>query len=205
MSENEVVPGEAKLKPVIKPRKKFIPKKKVFKSDKKMEFRVRHIRLTSLETAKLILQTIVDYQSDLAEKPMDDPDKEFIDQEKVERFFAKLAKKYSACPTRNLGGDLDWIHNHEVDSEASLIDTQIKAEIEGSVLTEELVEDIMKCERNKILGPIKSALGFHVVLVCESRFHVASKDDTSQRSVVDDVHGNAERMFCRMPGISNMI
>ena len=40
----------------MKPRKKFIPKKKVFKTDKPLEHRTRHIRLASLQAAQLVRQ-----------------------------------------------------------------------------------------------------------------------------------------------------
>ncbi|MDH3256500.1 MAG: hypothetical protein OEM27_02685, partial [Nitrospinota bacterium] len=52
--------GEAPKKPVIKPRKVFQPKKVKIQTKKPLEHRVRHIRLSSLEAAKLIRQTIVD-------------------------------------------------------------------------------------------------------------------------------------------------
>ena len=58
-------PVAAKKRPPIKPRKKFVAKKQVFKSDKPLEHRVRHIRLSSLEAAQLIRQTIVDFQKEL--------------------------------------------------------------------------------------------------------------------------------------------
>tara|TARA_B100000686_G_scaffold339864_1_gene414621 strand:+ start:7136 stop:7762 length:627 start_codon:yes stop_codon:yes gene_type:complete len=194
MSDKETGSTDGKpIKPLIKPRKKFVAKKKTFKTDKPMEYRVRHIRLASLEAAQLVRQTIVEYQKDLANKPMDDPDKMFHDQEKVERFFAKLAKKYSACVTRNLGGDLDWVHNHDIESEVSIVDEYIKAQTEGSVLTSELLNNIMKCERAQIPEPIKSALGFHVVLICEARYHTSGDvSETGERNLVDDIHGNAD-------------
>ena len=54
-------PVAAKKRPPVKPRKKFVAKKQAFKSDKPLEHRVRHIRLSSLEAAQLIRQTIVDF------------------------------------------------------------------------------------------------------------------------------------------------
>ncbi len=188
-------PTTKSLKPSIKPRKKFVPKKKTFKTDKPLEHRVRHIRLASLEVAQLVRQTILDYQQELAAKPMDDPDKEFIDQEKVERFFTKLAKKYSACPSRNQGGDLDWIHNHDessLGSDGSQLESNIKASMERMTLTPDLLNAIMDCERHNIPEPVKSQLGYHIVLVCESRFHTPpSEPVVDTRNVVDDIHGNA--------------
>ncbi|NIQ03790.1 MAG: hypothetical protein GWM98_28455, partial [Nitrospinaceae bacterium] len=137
-------------RPVIKPRKVFKPKKVKIQTKKPLEHRVRHILVTSLDSANLIRQIILDYQKELAEQPMDDPDKEFHDQEKVEKFFARIAKKYSVCSTKLVGGDLDWVYPK-------------MAEIEG-VLTEDLRETILKGEKFVIPEPIKTRLGYHIVL-----------------------------------------
>ena len=103
-------PPKPAAKPKVKPRKVFVPKKMVAKTNKPMEYRVRHILVSSLEAAQLFRQSILDFQKELADQPLDDPDKEFHDREKIERFFSRLAKKYSICPTKALGGGLDWIH-----------------------------------------------------------------------------------------------
>ena len=84
------------IKPKPKLKKAFVPTKKSFTTDKPMEHRVRNIRMTSLESAKMIWETLIDYQNDLAQQEMDDPDKSFHDWEKMEKFFIRLAKKYSA-------------------------------------------------------------------------------------------------------------
>jgi len=52
----------------------------------------------------MIRQTLLEFQKELEDKPADDPDKEFHDREKMEKFFARLAKKYSSCMTKRLGG-----------------------------------------------------------------------------------------------------
>ena len=100
----------SETKPKPKPRKAFIPKKLVKKTDKPQEYRVRQIRVSTLESANLFRQTLIDFQKELASEPIEDPDKPLHDQEKIENYFIRIAKKYSTCPTRALGGDLDWIY-----------------------------------------------------------------------------------------------
>ena len=157
--------AEKPKRPVIKPRKIFKAKKVKIETSKPLEHRVRHILLSSLETANLLRDTLVGYQKELADQPMDDPDKEIQDREKFEKFFAKFAKKYSACPTRLSGGDLDWIY---VD----------KPEQEG-ILLRELRDGILKCEKFVIPEPIKSKMGHHIVLICETKINsrVVEKDE----------------------------
>jgi len=153
------------VRPKIKPKKAFVAKKQVLKTDKPMEYRVRHIRLSALEAAQLIRQTLLDFQKELAEMPVDDPDKEYHDREKVEKFFATLAKKYSNCSTKGLGGDLGWIYK------------EIK--ITGTLLTENLVDTILKTESYTIPEPVKTELGIHLLLICESQIHVPKiKEDS---------------------------
>jgi parvulin-like peptidyl-prolyl isomerase len=185
-----------KKRPPVKPRKKFVAKKQVFKSDKPMELRVRHIRLSSLEAAQLIRQTVVDFQKDLAAQPMVDVDKEILDQARVEKFFAKLAKKYSACPSRTTGGDLGWVHKKEKDTDSAIRTVErsdfmdFLPQYEKSH-TKQLIEAIMKCERHQIPEPAKTASGFHIILVCESRFYKVEIKEEKNRDLMDDVHKNA--------------
>ena len=159
---------KAPVRPKIKPKKAFVAKKVVLKTDKPMELRVRHIRLSSMDAAQLIRQTLLDFQKELAEKPVDDPDKEFHDREKVEKFFAKLAKKYSNCSSKGLGGDLGWIYK------------EIKTT--GTLLTQDLVDTIMKTENYILPEPIKTNLGIHLILVCENQVYVPRiKDDSEDK------------------------
>ena len=123
-----------------------------------MEYKVRHIRLSAPDAAQLIRQTLLDFQKELAEKPVDDPDKEYHDREKVEKFFATLAKKYSNCSTKGLGGDLGWIYKG--------------IKITGTLLTEDLVDTILKTESYTIPEPVKTELGVHIILVCESQVYI---------------------------------
>ncbi len=147
--------GEEPKRPVVKPRKVFKAKKAKIKTDKALEHRVRHIRMSSEEAANLIRQTVVDFQKELAAEPTDNPDKEFHDWEKVEKFFARLAKKYSVCTTKVVGGDLEWIYPK-------------MPEIEG-ILTVGLRDAILKCEKFTVPEPIQSKFGHHLVLVCETQ------------------------------------
>ena len=142
------------IKPAIKPRKAFVAKKIMAPTDKPMENRVRHIRLSSKETADLFWQTAVDFQKELAAQPTDDPDKEFADREKVEAFIVRLAKKYSICPSHSLGGELGWISPGMKKKET---------------IPQELIDTVLKGERFVIPEPIKTPLGFHIVLICETR------------------------------------
>ena len=121
--------------------------------------------LSASETANLLRDTLVSYQKELADQPMDNPDKEIQDQEKFEKFFAKFAKKYSACQTRLSGGDLDWVYAD-------------KPEQEG-ILLRELRDGIMQCEKFVVSEPIQSKLGHHIVLICETKIssRVVEKDE----------------------------
>ena len=145
------------IKPKPKIKKAFVPTKKSFTTDKPMEHRVRNIRMTSLESAKMIWETLIDYQNDLAQQEMDDPDKPFHDWEKLEKFFIRLAKKYSACMSKNLGGSLGWIYQG--------------MEITPQTIDQELIDSVLKSEKFKIQEPIKTNLGFHIIIVCESQIH----------------------------------
>jgi parvulin-like peptidyl-prolyl isomerase len=147
--------GEQPKRPVIKPRKVFQAKKVKIQTKKPLEHRVRHILMSSLEAANLIRQTLVDFQKELADEPTDDPDKEYQDYNKIEKFFARLARKYSVCATKAVGGDLEWIYPK-------------MPEIEG-ILTNDLRDAILKCEKFVIPEPIKTKFGDHIVLVCETQ------------------------------------
>jgi hypothetical protein len=143
----------AKPKPKIK--KAFVPIKKSFTTDKPMEYRVRNIRMTSLESAKMIWDTLIDYQNELAQLEVDDPDKPYHDWEKLEKFFIRLAKKYSICTSKALGGSVGWVYKG----------------METTTMDQELIETLIETEKFKIPEPIKSKLGFHIIMVCESQIH----------------------------------
>jgi hypothetical protein len=155
--ERQPVVESHPVKPKPKIKKAFVPTRKTFATDKPVEHRVRNIRMTSMDSAKMIWETLVDYQNELAQQEMDDPDKPFHDWEKVEKFFSRLAKKYSACMSKTLGGSLGWIYQG--------------MEIASQTINQELVDSIMKSEKFKIPEPIKTKLGFHIIMICESQIH----------------------------------
>jgi len=155
--ERQPVVESRPVKPKPKIKKAFVPTRKTFTTDKLVEHRVRNIRMTSMDSAKMIWETLVDYQNELAQQEMDDPDKPFHDWEKVEKFFSRLAKKYSACMSKTLGGSLGWIYQG--------------MEIASQTINQELVDRIMKSEKFKIPEPIKTKLGFHIIMICESQIH----------------------------------
>ena len=156
------------VKPKPKIKKVFVPKKTTFTTDKPMEHRVRNIRLTSKESAKMIWEILIDFQNYLAKAEIDDPDKSFHDWEKVEKFFIRLAKKYSICQSKKLGGDLGWVYRDMT--------------LPEQIITSELVDEIMKIEKFIIPDPIKSNLGFHILMVCESQVHTPKEKPPEKES-----------------------
>jgi hypothetical protein len=156
-----------KPKPKPKPRKAFVPKKLIKITDKPQEYRVRQIRISSLETVKIFHKTLVDFQKELAAEPIEDPDKPFHDQEKVEKYFIRIAKKYSICSTRVIGGDLGWIYKGMT--------------IHEEIINKELIDVITQSEKHVIPEPIKTKLGFHIILVCENKDRIEIK---KQKAIV---------------------
>ncbi|MGP0566625.1 peptidylprolyl isomerase [Nitrospina sp. 32_T5] len=165
----EKAEGEKPKKPPVKPpRKVFKPKKAKIQTSKPLEHRTRHILVSTREAADLIRQTIIGYQKELENEPSNDPDKEFIDRDKVEKFFAKFSKKYSTCRTRRIGGDLDWVYPN--------------MDVSEDIMTPDFRDAILKCEKFVIPEPIRSKLGYHIVLVCESRI---CKREAEKKESVD--------------------
>ena len=161
--------GEAEIKPRPKPkiRKAFVPKKLVKKTDKPQEYRARHIRVSTLKSANIFRQALVEFQKELASEPIDDPDKPFHDQEKLENYFIRIAKKYSTCSSKVLGGDLDWVcKGMSIKTEARFGALEMKNE---EKITSELIEAITQSEKYVMPDPIKTKLGYHIILLCETR------------------------------------
>ena len=152
------VDTQTKPKPKPKLRKAFVPKKLVKVTDKPQEYRARQIRVSTLESANIFRQTLIDFQKELASEPINDPDKVFHDQEKLENYFIRIAKKYSTCSTRVLGGDLGWIYKG--------------MNAQDEMFTQELIDAITQSEKHIIPVPIKTKLGCHVILLCETRDRV---------------------------------
>ena len=164
------VDTETKPKPKPKLRKAFVPKKLVKITDKPQEYRTRHIRVSTLESANIFRQALVDFQKELASEPIDDPDKPFHDQTKVENYFIRIAKKYSTCSTKLLGGDLDWVYKGmNIQPAATFGGLEMKRE---ETVTSELINAITQSEKYVIPKPIKTKLGYHIILSCENRDRV---------------------------------
>ena len=172
------VDTETKPKPKPKLRKAFVPKKLVKTTDKPQEYRARHIRVSTLESANIFRQALVDFQKELASEPIEDPDKPFHDQAKVENYFGRIAKKYSTCSTKLLGGDLDWVYKGmNVQPAATFGGLEMKKE---SVVTSELIDAITQLEKYVIPEPIKTRLGYHIILSCENRDRVEKEKIITQ-------------------------
>ena len=164
------VDTETKPKPKPKLRKAFVPKKLVKTTDKPQEYRARHIRVSTLESANIFRQALVDFQKELASEPIEDPDKPFHDQAKVENYFVRIAKKYSTCSTKVLGGDLDWVYKGmNIQPAATFGGLEMKKE---GIVTSELIDAITQSEKYVIPEPIKTKLGYHIILLCETRDRV---------------------------------
>ena len=164
------VDTETKPKPKPKLRKAFVPKKLVKITDKPQEYHTRHIRVSTLESANIFRQALVDFQKELASEPIDDPDKPFHDQAKVENYFIRIAKKYSTCSTKVLGGDLDWVYKGmNIQPAATFGGLEMKKE---GIVTSELIDAITQSEKYVIPEPIKTKLGYHIILSCETRDRV---------------------------------
>lgn len=178
--------AKPKPRPPIKPRKVFVPKKIKARTDKPMEHRTRHILVSSRTAAEALRQILIEFQEELAAQPSEDPDKIFEDYDKTERFFKRLARKYSLCPSRLVGGDLDWIYRGMPVPET---------------ISPEVLEAIMKAERMTIPPPVQSHLGHHILLVCETR--VSKRAPQEKKDEMDPrlkAMLERERSETRVPG-----
>ena len=95
--------------------------------------RVSHIVLSTEELANTLLDHL--------------GDDEYKDKDMLYKMFAKMAKKYSACGTRNKGGDLGLL--------------------EFNTAAPELEKAAMESPVGEVRGPIKSKFGYHIFLVTE--------------------------------------
>ena len=179
-AKEPAVGSDPELKPKPKPtlRKAFVPKKLVKITDKPQEYRTRHIRVSTLESANIFRQALIDFQKELASEPIDDPDKPFHDQAKVENYFIRIAKKYSTCSTKVLGGDLDWVYKGmNTQPAATFGGLEMKKE---DIVTSELINAITQSEKYVIPEPIKTKLGYHIILSCENRDRVEKEKIMTQ-------------------------
>ncbi|MBV51215.1 MAG: peptidylprolyl isomerase [Nitrospinaceae bacterium] len=93
--------------------------------------RVSHIVLSTVDVADLLLENLQSCES----------------EELMYKMFKKLAKKYSACGSRNKGGDLGFL--------------------EFNTSAPELEKAAMLTPVGKVSGPIKSKFGYHIFVVTE--------------------------------------
>ena len=93
--------------------------------------RVSHIVLSTIDIADLLLDNLKSCDSN----------------ELMMKMFSKLAKKYSACGSRNKGGDLGFL--------------------EFNTAAPELEEAAMKASVGEVSGPVKSKFGYHIFVVTE--------------------------------------
>ena len=95
--------------------------------------RVSHIVLSTEELAKVLLDHL--------------KEDEYKDREMLLKVFAKMAKKYSACGTRQKGGDLGFL--------------------EHNTSAPELEKAAMEAPVGVAQGPIKSKFGYHIFIITE--------------------------------------
>lgn len=95
--------------------------------------RVSHIVLSTEDLANVLMEHL--------------KEDEYKNQEMLFKVFAKMAKKYSACGTRNKGGDLGFL--------------------EHNTSAPELEKAAMEAPVGEVRGPIKSKFGFHIFIVTE--------------------------------------
>ena len=75
--------------------------------------------------------------------------KEVLEKLGAGQSFAQMARKYSQCPSGKSGGDLGWFGKGAMVSEFE------KAAFEG--------------EKGKVLGPVKTQFGYHLIKVLEKK------------------------------------
>lgn len=90
-----------------------------------------HIVLTTKDVADVLLEHLKSYD----------------DYEQMMKSFVKLAKKYSACGSRNKGGDLGTLEVHTA--------------------APELYQAAMKAPVRQVQGPVKTTFGFHIFVITD--------------------------------------
>lgn len=90
-----------------------------------------HIVLSSPELADMIKETLASFKEDEYDLMM--------------RTFERLAKKYSACGSRNEGGDLGKLQVHTA--------------------APELYKAVMDTPKKTLAGPVKTTFGYHVFII----------------------------------------
>lgn len=111
--------------------------------------RVSHIVLNSEELAKVLLENL----------------QSIDDRALLDKMFAKLAKKYSACSSRNKAGDIGWM--------------------EPLSNAPELVEAAQAAPLGKACGPIRTKYGYHIFMITQEE----AMGDTG----IDGIHAGTLR------------
>jgi peptidyl-prolyl cis-trans isomerase C len=75
--------------------------------------------------------------------------KEVLDKLSKGQSFAEMARKYSQCPSSKTGGDLGWF------GKGRMVPEFEKVAFEG--------------EKGKVLGPVKTQFGYHLIKVLDKR------------------------------------
>lgn len=71
----------------------------------------------------------------------------YDDKQLLMRTFVKLAKKYSACGSRNSGGDLGFLEQHTA--------------------APELLKSALQAPINEVSGPVHTRYGYHIYIITE--------------------------------------
>tara|TARA_B100000686_G_C16749780_1_gene951749 strand:+ start:495 stop:884 length:390 start_codon:yes stop_codon:yes gene_type:complete len=108
---------------------------------------IRHILATNSEIADMITQIIETGKTHF---------------EKV-RILMKLSEKYSLCESKNDGGNLGWLEiasddPRKIDYEPVFKNTELEKIVRESIF-------MKRFDKNKILGPVKTKEGFHVLMI----------------------------------------
>ena len=92
---------------------------------------ISHIVLSTKEVADVLMEHLSSYDN----------------YEHMMKVFAKSAKKYSACASRNQGGELGVLEVH--------------------TSTPELYEAAMQAPVRKLQGPVKTTFGYHIFVITD--------------------------------------
>ncbi len=92
---------------------------------------ISHIVLTTQDIADVLLEHLKSYD----------------DYDQMMKAFAKMAKKYSACSSRNQGGDLGPLEVH--------------------TSAPELYEAAMNAPVREVQGPVKTKFGHHIFVLTD--------------------------------------
>ena len=92
---------------------------------------VSHIVLTTEDVANVLLDHLREY---------DDP-------KLMMKTFARLAKQYCACGSRNNGGELGWMEAH--------------------TSAPEFFEAAQAAKAHELSGPVKTTFGYHIYIITE--------------------------------------